>query len=232
MYLLLDDEHVDADIDEATEFVDKVLVMKAKAAKCLSALAQPRAQSAESFSTSTGSSYTDVVRPKLPELVLPNFSSQACGWSSSWEQFEIAVGSTALPPVRKFAYLKSALKREAATCIEGLSLTSEHYKTGCELLKQHFDHPELIILSHMRGLLNLECKAGTGNLRKLLDNLMKHVRSNEALKINGDSHGVFLIPITLLKLPNDVHLEWARESVGKESNLSHLLNFICLEIEC
>jgi hypothetical protein len=41
---------------------------------------------------------------------------------------------------------------------------------------------------------------------------------------------VFLNPIVLSCLPNEIRLEWARDREGHEADLDHLLNFLKKEI--
>ena len=65
---------------------------------------------------------------------------------------------------------------------------------------------------------------------KLQDELLAHVRSLEALGVTGDQYGVILTPLILSRLPQDVRLEWAREGLGRESDLDWLLTFLASEI--
>lgn len=59
----------------------------------------------------------------------------------------------------------------------------------------------------------------TEDLRALEDSVLTLVRCLETLAISGDQSGVFRTPKVLSKLPNDIPLEWARGSAGRESDL-------------
>ena len=63
------------------------------------------------------------------------------------------------------------------------------------------------------------------------DDLLSNIRSLEALGISGEKCEVFLTPIILSRLPNDLRLEWAREGAGHEGDLDFLLKFLKREIE-
>ncbi|XP_066956237.1 uncharacterized protein [Macrobrachium rosenbergii] len=69
------------------------------------------------------------------------------------------------------------------------------------------------------------------SLWKLQDQLLRHVRSLEALGISGDQYGVVLTPVILSRLLQDVRLEWSRQSAGHESDLEWLLKFLQKEIQ-
>ena len=95
--------------------------------------------------------------------------------------------------------------------------------TACALLERRFGRPQRIIFSHIQALLqvSMPIKAqGTNyvsNLWKLHDELLTHVRSLENQGITGDQYGVFLTPLILSRLPQDITLEWSREGEGHES---------------
>ena len=71
----------------------------------------------------------------------------------------------------------------------------------------------------------------TTHLMRLQDELVTHVRSLEALGVNGDQYGIILTPLILSQLPQDVRLEWARDGEGHESDLNWLLKFLSAEIQ-
>ena len=85
-----------------------------------------------------------------------------------------------------------------------------------------------IIQQHIQCLLNI---SGEKNLWKLYDEVQVHVRSLATLRVDGDSNGLVLAPIILHHLPSEVRLEWARQSEGREGELSFLLEFLYSEIQ-
>ena len=50
-----------------------------------------------------------------------------------------------MPKVTKFSYLKSSLCGEAATAIDGISITGGNYDTTIQLLKDKFGKKEAIV---------------------------------------------------------------------------------------
>ena len=137
--------------------------------------------------------------------------------------------------MNKFSYLQSLLEGDAKTCIQGLAPTAKHYDIACNLLKERYGRPEKLIFAHIQGLLSLASPATKGRaplpmLWKMQDELLSHVRSLEALGINGEKYGLFLTPVILRRLPQEIRMEWAREGEGKESDLSFLLEFLKKEL--
>jgi hypothetical protein len=64
-----------------------------------------------------------------------------------------------------------------------------------------------------------------------MDELQCHVRSLEAMGVDGEQYGVVLTPILLSRLPEQIRMEWAREGEGREGDLVWLLDFLRREIE-
>ena len=223
--LVIPDDQLEADVDEADVVRAEVKDVKRAVTLALKTLgATPEVKSSPSVAGSEGT--------RLPKLDLPRFGGNVKDWPSFWELFENAVDGTELPEVSKFAYLRTVLDGDAARCIEGLSLTAAHYGKAVALLKERFGREELIIVSHVQSLLNIQVKgSSTETLRELLDKLLADVRSLETLSITGERYGVFLTPIILSKLPEKMRMDWARVSAQKESDLDFLLNFVKVEIE-
>ena len=102
-----------------------------------------------------------------------------------------------------------------------------------EQLEKRYGRPETIAFAHVRALLTVKPKPVTKGpnyvkqLWSLRDELVSHVRSLETLGIKS----VFLTPILLSHLPEEIRFEWARVGEGKERDLPFLLEFIQKEIE-
>ena len=83
----------------------------------------------------------------------------------------------------------------------------------------------------MQGLLNMDrATEDVSSLQRLQDKLQVHVRSLESLGVKGDNYGVILTPLLLSRLPKDICLVWARDSVGKEGDLVFLLEVLKAEV--
>ncbi|KAK4324412.1 hypothetical protein Pmani_004972 [Petrolisthes manimaculis] len=227
--LLEDDTDLEADMDETDEFHKYARKIRAEATK--------RLKGARDGSDNASTSTKERSEVKLPRLELPKYTGELTDWQSFWDRFEALVDQSELPVISKFSYLQSLLEGEALSVIQGLSLTSANYKVACDLLKERFGRTERIIFAHVQGLLNVTLTPrGKGanqcdSLWKLQDQLLRHVRSLEGLGINGDQYGVVLTPVILSRLPQDIRLEWSRESSGHEGDLEWLLKFLQTEIQ-
>ena len=231
--LIEDDEQLFSDFDEAANFRDKV---RRPVVAALEKIASMEVKMAASKMAAPAGKSTKATEAKLPQLELPRFSGNVIDWTPFWDQYTAIVHNSDLPTVSKFTYLQSLLDGEAKACIQGLSTTGLHYKVACELLVERYGRKERIIFAHIQELLNMTSplsKPGNrvAGLWALQDSLLSHVRSLEALNVNGKDFGVFLTPVILSRLPHDIRLEWAREGVGKESDLPWLLDFLKKEIQ-
>jgi hypothetical protein len=97
-----------------------------------------------------------VVRPKLPKLVLNKFKGNITHWASFWDSYKTAVHENpALSTIDKFNYLNSLLEGVAARSIQGLSLTADNYNSAVDILHKRFGKTQQVITSHMDELLKL-----------------------------------------------------------------------------
>ena len=184
-----------------------------------------RAEAARKDGVAVCGSSGQAAGARLPKLELPRFEGDVEKWGS----FCSCVDSRAdLESVTKLTYLRSLLRGEASSCVAGLALTGANYRTACDLLVKRFGRPEKLVFVHIQALLNL---SKGQELHKLQDSLLVHVRSLAALQVEGDRYGLFLTPLILSKLPEDVRLEWARDAEGKDSDLDHLLQFLASEVD-
>ena len=174
---------------------------------------------------------------RFPKLELPKFSGDIIEWQSFWDRFVALVDENDMPNISKFCYLQSLLEGEAKSVIQGLSQTSDNYPVACKMLKARFGRSERIIFAHIQALLNISLPVKTSNskyvssLWKLQVDLLTHVRSLETLGVSGDQYGVFMTPVILSRLPQDIRLKWSREGSGHENDLARLLTFLQKEIE-
>ena len=71
------------------------------------------------------------------------------------DQFKVNVHHSDLPVVLKFSYLLSLLQGQAKQVVQGLPMTSDHYKTACKILEDQYGRTEWIIFTHIQKLLNI-----------------------------------------------------------------------------
>ena len=116
-----------------------------------------------------------------------------------------------LSAVNKFNYLKALLVGQAASAIQGLSLSESNYGAALELLQQCFGQTQQIISAHMDELLKLPCCGGDNvtQLYAVYDKISVNVRGLEAIGVTADQYGSFLIPVIMGKLPADVRIQIA-----------------------
>ena len=229
--LELEENQLDADIETSAAYREKARIPRLQAAKRLVVIAA----AADTRASVAGSSRASVEQSvNLPKLELPRFNGDVTEWQGFWDKFSAVIHDSDIPDINKFTYLQSLLDGEAKAAVQGLSVTAAHYKIACDILKERFGRKERIIFAHIQELLNMSVLVNTKNriaaLWKLQDDLKAHVRSLEALDVNGSQYGVILTPLILSRLPQDIRLEWAREGEGRESDLAWLLDFLNKEI--
>ncbi|XP_050706794.1 uncharacterized protein LOC126992176 [Eriocheir sinensis] len=233
--LLVDDGDLDQCVDEADSFRRASQENWLRANEKLQELMKASQIELGSVgSTSTSGKSPEV---KLPKLELPKFKGDVTEWVSFWDQFSSHIDDTEIPVISKFTYLVSLLEGEAKSVVQGLSHTSANYSIACDLLKERYNRPERIIFAHVQSLLSghvLGKAKGpkyVTQLWSLRDEILTHIRSLEALGVSGKQCKIFLTPIILSRLPNEIRLEWARKGAGHESDLDWLLTFLRQEIE-
>ena len=249
--LVCPDIEVDQCVTEAADFREECAAQLLEGKKLLAALkykvkgigysaTSDSRGSAHDVNSSDGSIAGHRLNAKLPQIHLPKFDGDLTKWQTFWDQYKAVIhDQDTLPTVSKFTYLTSLLSGEARNVVAGLSVTEANYGIACKLLTERYGRPERIIFSHIQALLSLQAlnnsskssKQRTSELWQLQDTLLSHVRSLESLGIKGDTYGMFLTPVVLSRLPQDIRLEWAREGEGNEANLTFLLEFLSKEIK-
>ena len=213
--LELEDEKLLADIEEAADYRERCKVSRVQATRLLSDVVVG-GEKASNASTG-GLSHTEV---RLPKLELPIFEGEVVQWPAFWDQFEAMVDNSELPDVSKFVYLRSLLKGEALSAINGLTLSSQHYIIAKDNLRDRFGRKERIIFAHIQQLMQLRVNqtqsSKTTHLMRLQDELVTHVRSLEALGVNGDQYGIILTPLILCYLKTS---GWSGRVMGKATRV-------------
>ena len=123
---------------------------------------------------------------KLPKLEIKPFFGNPLEYSSFFQQFNASIGTSSLPEVSKFSYLKSLVRGEAAKAIGGFALTDENYTHALHTLEERFGKKTLIIDSLMSEFTDLKPILeirNTKGLRSLLDKVKIGIRSLESLGI-------------------------------------------------
>ena len=205
---LIDDEAVDDDVDQATDFGLKLTKDIAIIERYL---AKTKANVARSEIDSTATNFG----VKLPKIHIKKFSGDPTAWQQFQETFEATVDKNQkLSAIEKFSYLKGYLAGAAEKCIEGLSLSNDNYNEAWRLLRERYGNPQLIIASHMDKILKIDKVSLSRNckeLRSLYDHIESHVRSLNNVGVKPEHYGPLLIPIILEKLPDEIKLQISRK---------------------
>ena len=231
----LSEEELEADIEKMGDFLKGVSSVKLKATKQLLELTKEEEMDTAHSHFGSGKSFaSNSLNVNLPKLELPKFHGESTEWQCFWDKFCAMINDTEIPEISKFTYLQSLLGGEAKSVIGGLATTAQNYPIACKMLKERYGRKERIIFAHIQGLLNLPTPSNTKNISvlwKFQDELLKHTRSLEALDVKSENYGMFLTPLVLSRLPNDLRMEWARDSEEHESDFDYLLEFLKREIQ-
>ena len=150
---LLTEDELDASQEEAWALMEKTKAVRKRATRALRKISEVKADVVSEHNLSVTSNQSALHNVRLPKLELPTFSGSVMEWQSFWDQFKATVHESSIPEVNKFTYLRSLVKGEAKSCIEGLSMTKAHYHLACGMLEERFGKPERIIFAHIQGLL-------------------------------------------------------------------------------
>ena len=155
---------------------------------------------------------------RLPKLELPSYNGDKLRFKEFWDSFDATINKNSkLSRIEKFnyMYLRSKLTGEAKEAISGLELSHENYDVALAIIQERFGDAQSVINKHYMELINIHpVNNDTGSLRKLYDDLEKHMRSLEALHqdVNQD---VFVSMITS-KLPKETLLQLEIQKGSRE----------------
>ncbi len=231
----VDAKDIEEEVDSAADFYETVaagklsLEMAWEAAHPPIDVPQAPSENGSSGSRSSGPN----ISVRLPKLDLPTFDGDVTKFTPFWQQFGACVDEQEIPVVTKFNYLIGLLKGDAKSLLEGLPVTRENYEEAKGLLKKRYGRKAVIVFAHIQALLRLEVPDVTDvkELSKFYDRLVANVRALEALEVTADQFGVVLTPVIVSRLPEDIRMEWSRDSVDHEADLTFLMDFLETEIQ-
>lgn len=156
-------------------------------------------------STTSVSSHHPTNRGKLPELHLPTFDGNVLEWIQFWDQFSSNIDQRELRDVDKLLYLKTSLKGDAKTILDGLETTNDNYKIAVDALTSRYGRKSQIVDAHYSTLYKLKRAENSDECRKTLDDIERHLRILNSLGENTEhNHLRFLI---MEKFPEDIIYE-------------------------
>lgn len=210
-------ENVQSDLEVITDINEESLVERALFEKeYYKAVADARSilQTTNEQSVKSTSSQPDSERVrgiKLPQISLPNFDGNYETWLEYRDTFESLIHkNSVIGEIQKFHYLRASLKGTAAQIIQSLEFTSSNYQLAWSLLRERFDNKRLLIQSHVKHIVqfNSLVKESATELRKLVDNLSKHLRALQNLNQPTDKWDTLLIYLITPKLDKKTVREW------------------------
>ena len=246
--VLIEDDDLDAHVDEAEKYLYEKNKVKYKAVEMIE-LASNQTNSDDNGSIAASSSSAASVaagvqlalaEAKLPKLELPRFGGDVFDWTPFYDAFMAHIGNKPnINPVAKFSHLLSLLDGEAKRTVKSYRLTADNYQPALDMLVERFGRPAFIRLRHINALLQLEPPSNRDSrghdyipaLWKMLDNIVSHTQALANLGCAGEQIEAILCPIIIQRFPKSFRDEWSRDSQGHESDLKHTLKFIRNEVE-
>ena len=221
------DEEVQDELITASEFHCKISLELRKIVKFLEQFnnSGPSLENANSAMVSNSSSNL-----KMPKFNLPSFDGQYQNWTPFFEQFMASVdGSTTLPDIQKFNYLKSSLVGEVSQLISYLPLSNTNYKIALKILIDHYDNQRLIVNTHLSAIFNLKPLQGesASELRKLIVAFEENLMAIQALKVDISSSDFVWVHVLTKKLDSESRRQFELDHPGKDlQTLQQLTDFI------
>ncbi|XP_037520910.1 uncharacterized protein LOC119397560 [Rhipicephalus sanguineus] len=236
---LTEDEAIEAEVEGATDYHDKILYAIADAQFFLSQreqsthLSEPsrsrpngdRVAATQSNIASAEAPQGPVSTPRyrsvaLPTLQVPTYAGDLRQWQEFWDHYSATIhNNIELPPIEKFKYLLTYLRGAAKRAIEGIRLADNNYDIAVKTLKERFGRQELLVNEHIDQLLALSpvrSSKEVEKLRMLQDAVRFRVSALEGLGVPPDQYTVVLNRVLMRCLPEDLAILY-RQKKKEES---------------
>ncbi|XP_049874134.1 uncharacterized protein LOC126372431 [Pectinophora gossypiella] len=148
---------------------------------------------------------------KLPTISLPSFDGSYEHWLEFRDTFiSLVHDSRDISNIQKFHYLKSSLKGSAELVIKSLEFSSNNYPITWELLLNRYNNSSLLVHNHVKALFSIQTitKESSVLLRKLIDTVLKNIRSLTVLGEPTDFWDTLIIYMVVSKLDSTTEREW------------------------
>lgn len=170
---------------------------------------------------------------KLPTISLPSFDGSYENWLEYRDTFVSLIhNATEINTIQKYHYLRSSLKGSALQVIKSLEFSSNNYQIAWDLLTNRYDNNRLLINNHVKSLFTLQTitKESPVQLRKLVDSVLKNLRSLKIMGEPTDYWDTLVIYLIVSKLDSTTCKEWEnkKSTFGKDTKvtLNDLLQFL------
>lgn len=137
-----------------------------------------------------------------------------------------------LSDVQRLQYLRGSLKNEELDFLEGLETTAENYRTGWELLNNHYKNRRLIINTHLKELFEITpiTKGNRTSIRQFVNHIRMNTKTLATLKLPVDQWDAILIYLATNKLDYHTRKEWkthiSSKGVNELPRIDELLEFL------
>ncbi|KAJ8972213.1 hypothetical protein NQ317_018687 [Molorchus minor] len=164
---------------------------------------------------------------KLPTIQLPKFDGNYETWLNYRDTYESLIHSNeSISSIQKYHYLRASLEGSSASqVIKSLEFTGENYAIAWNTLCERYNNTRLLISNHVKALFNIEpvVKESAYKLRKLIDEISKHLRALEQLKQPIDKWDTLVIYLISTKLDTSTARRW--EEYKSDKNIPNLQDF-------
>ncbi|XP_071654107.1 uncharacterized protein [Temnothorax longispinosus] len=166
---------------------------------------------------------------KLPTLKLPEFSGNYNEWLLFKDAFTSLIHENdTLTEIQKYQYLRSSVTGEAFQVIGGLATTAANYENAWDLLLNNYEHPRLLINTHLSQLLDFPAvsKDKPATMRQLIVHVRTHLKALETLELPVDKWDELLIHLLKNRMDYNTQKSWEEETKKDKENRPTLENFL------
>ncbi|KAJ8975110.1 hypothetical protein NQ317_017878 [Molorchus minor] len=156
--------------------------------RCKKLLARNTYTSLDSVARKTG--------PKLPNIPVPKFKGLYENWLEYRDTFESLIhNNNSITDIEKFHFLRGSLEGDAKDVVHSLEFSAANYKVAWKMLLERYNNTSYLVNNHVKLLLSLPSltRESATELRKLLDGMVKHLRSLNTLGQGTDTWDVLII---------------------------------------
>lgn len=185
--------------------------IEAKAKRFLSHDVASHSASSSSSASSNHSNNISSSGVKLPVIEIKKYNGDYDQWLEFRDTYDSLIHkNTNLSSVQKFHYLKSYLGPSVLEIIASLELSASNYENAWLLICDRFNNNKMLIQNHVKALFNIQKLQveSSSDLRKLVDNVAKHLRALKTLNEPVDSWDTLVIYMVSSKLDDITLRKW------------------------
>ncbi|XP_068223542.1 uncharacterized protein [Palaemon carinicauda] len=181
-------------------------------------------------------STNSMIKVKLPEIKLKEFSGDPLDWTRFWNQFSTSIHlKKDIDDVTKYVYLTQCIKGNAQKLLAGFKGEASDYGDAIKALTEMYGDPKKIRRTLLRSLINLGkpkyVRSEIFDFKVDLENLLMQIGHDSEIDVS--SNEMILRELIVLKLPKEVEdfmfglYKTMYFSVSQiKEGLQHLLNFM------